>query len=281
AGVAFTAPACAPGMERAESRGEAGAARPEHLPGGPNDVYRRVATPGGPASPRRSPRVAKQSPLEATKATFRPSLVTRSPLSSLPAIPAPDQPPRSSPSGPQRARSAPGCAPPRHRGDVEVYRAPPLAFTVRIRPGQRVQVIFSRTAPALGRRRRGAPAPPSPLRPPRRTRPPPRPTPAVAAGLNLGPVRRRARVGPSPRPFLCRRRPLEPRPRETPLPDRARRRRSEPVVRIPGVDQGRRLLLTGSRGRLRGRRFGGPGRGVRFRGRSGRRALRGRGARAG
>src|SRR5690606_31693113 len=58
AGVAFTAPACAPGMERAESRGEAGAARPEHLPGGPNDVYRRVATPGGPASPRRSPRVA-------------------------------------------------------------------------------------------------------------------------------------------------------------------------------------------------------------------------------
>jgi len=216
--VAFTAPACAPGMERAESRGEAGAARPEHLPGGPNDVYRRVATPGGPASPRRSPRVAKQSPLEATKATFRPSLVTRSPLSSLPAIPAPDQPPRSSPSGPQRARSAPGCAPPRHRGDVEVYRAPPLAFTVRIRPGQRVQVIFSRTAPALGRRRRGAPAPPSPLRPPRRTRPPPRPTPAVAAGLNLGPVRRRARVGPSPRPFLCRRRPLEPRPCGAPHP---------------------------------------------------------------
>src|SRR5690606_33460015 len=39
---------------------------------------------------------------------------------------------------------------------------------------------------------------------------------AVAAGLNLGPVGRRARVGCPPCPFLCRRRRLEPRPRETP-----------------------------------------------------------------
>src|SRR5690606_39238319 len=44
----------------------------------------------------------------------------------------------------------------------------------------------------------------------------PGPAFAVAAGLNPGPVERRARATPGPRPYLRRRCLLEPRPRETP-----------------------------------------------------------------
>src|SRR5690606_10414638 len=48
----------------------AGPGRSAHLGGGPDDVYRRVAPPGGRSTPRRLPRVAKRGPLGGIKATF-------------------------------------------------------------------------------------------------------------------------------------------------------------------------------------------------------------------
>src|SRR5690606_21958331 len=77
-----------------------------------------------------------------------------------------------------RPDPGPGCAPPRHTGDVEVRRAPPTTLTIRIRPGQRVPVIPGR--PPQGTRATptppsGPPRPalPAPAAPPHTTTTPP------------------------------------------------------------------------------------------------------------
>src|SRR5690606_12747187 len=140
------------------------AGRPAHLLGGPDDVYRRVAPPGGRTPPPRSPTVTGQGSLRGRIPAFRPPwrpFPVSGPLfSRLRAGSHPRSPPRPRAAGARRPDPGPGCAPRRHRGDVEVRRALPHTLTVRVRAGQRGFGGLRRAGLSPGATRARPPAPP-------------------------------------------------------------------------------------------------------------------------
>src|SRR5690606_19800710 len=93
------------------------AGRPAHLLGGPDDVYRRVAPPGGRTPPPRSPTVTGQGSLRGRIPAFRPPLAplpVSGPLFSLLLAGShPRSPPRPSAAGVSRPDPSPGSAHPR------------------------------------------------------------------------------------------------------------------------------------------------------------------------
>src|SRR5690606_13091097 len=125
-------------------------------------------------------------------------------------------PPRPRAAGARRPDPGPGCAPRRHRGDVEVRRALPHTLTVRVRAGQRGFGGLRRAGLSPGATRARPPAPPHAItarseRPPPAPphspppRPPPRgpgaPRPARGARPGAPPAAWR-RAGPAPTPVL-------------------------------------------------------------------------------
>src|SRR5690606_2681557 len=117
------------------------AGRPAHLLGGPNDVYRRVAAPAGPHTPSLVTHSDRAGGFAAGgfrhSAPCRPSPVSGPLFPFFGPTPILHHRPDQGRQGPWRADPGPGCAPRRHRGDVEVRRALPHTLTVRVRAGQR------------------------------------------------------------------------------------------------------------------------------------------------